>query len=71
MTGRSHVTIRLAAVQAQSLPGQIEANLDLAAGLVEQAAAQSLDSCPTGIVQLWLRAEPGSLGGGRGPGRPR
>ena len=40
MTGRSHVTIRLAAVQAQSLPGQIEANLDLAAGLVEQAAAQ-------------------------------
>jgi N-carbamoylputrescine amidase len=40
MTGRSHVTIRLAAVQVQSLPGQIEANLDHAAGLVGQAAAQ-------------------------------
>ena len=40
MTTSSHVTIRLAAIQAQSLPGQIEANLDHAAGLVEQAAAQ-------------------------------
>jgi N-carbamoylputrescine amidase len=40
MTDRSHVTIRLAAVQARSLPGQLEANLDHAAGLVEQAAAQ-------------------------------
>ena len=38
MTASSHVTIRLAAVQAQSLPGQIEANLDHAAGLVERAA---------------------------------
>ena len=42
MTGRSQVTIRLAAIQARSLPGQIQANLDHAAGLVEQAAA-----CPT------------------------
>jgi N-carbamoylputrescine amidase len=33
-------TIRVAAVQAQSLPGQIEANLGHAAGLVERAAAQ-------------------------------
>ena len=32
MTDRSRVTIRLAAVQAQSLPGQIEASLDHAAG---------------------------------------
>ena len=32
MTGRSRVTIRLAAVQAQSLPGQIEASLGHAAG---------------------------------------
>ena len=39
MTGRSQVTIRLAAIQARSLPGQIQANLDHAAGLVEQAAA--------------------------------
>jgi N-carbamoylputrescine amidase len=34
------VTIRLAAIQARSLPGQIQANLDHGAGLVEQAAAQ-------------------------------
>ena len=40
MTGRSQVTIRLAAIQARSLPGQIQANLDHAAGLVEQAAGE-------------------------------
>ena len=40
MTAGGTTTIRVAAVQAQSLPGQIEANLDHAAGLVEQAAAQ-------------------------------
>jgi predicted amidohydrolase len=40
MTGRGQVTIRLAAIQARSLPGQIDANLDHAAGLVERAAAQ-------------------------------
>jgi predicted amidohydrolase len=40
MTTSSHVTIRLAAIQAHSMPGQVEANLDHAAGLVEQAAAQ-------------------------------
>jgi len=34
------VTIRLAAVQARSLAGQIEANLEHAEGLVEQAAAR-------------------------------
>ena len=39
MTGDGMTTIRVAAVQAQSLPGQIQANLDHAAGLVEQAAA--------------------------------
>ena len=38
MNGR--VTIRLAAVQARSLAGQIEANLEHAEGLVEQAAAR-------------------------------
>ena len=40
MTGGGMTAIRVAAVQAQSLPGQIQANLDHAAGLVEQAAAQ-------------------------------
>jgi len=40
MTTSSHVTIRPAVIQAQSLPGQIDTNLDHAAGLVEQAAGQ-------------------------------
>ena len=40
MTGGSKATIRLAAVQARALPGQIEANLEHAAGLIEQAAGQ-------------------------------
>jgi predicted amidohydrolase len=40
MTAGGVTTIRVAAVQAQSLPGQIQANLDHAAGLVDQAAAQ-------------------------------
>jgi hypothetical protein len=40
MTGGGMTAIRVAAVQAQSLPGQIQANFDHAAGLVEQAAAQ-------------------------------
>ena len=62
--GRSHVTIRLAAVQAQSLPGQIEANLILRPRSWTGCRPGSLDSCPAGIVQLWLCAEPGSLGGG-------
>jgi len=40
MTDRGMTTIRVAAVQAQSLPGQIEVNLDHAAALVEQATAR-------------------------------
>ena len=40
VTGGGVTTIRVAVVQAQSLPGQIQANLDHAAGLVDQAAAQ-------------------------------
>ena len=40
MINGSKVTIRLAAVQNRSLRGQVEANLEHAAGLVEQAAAQ-------------------------------
>jgi predicted amidohydrolase len=40
MINGSKVTIRLAAVQNRSLPGQVEANLEHAAGLVGQAAAQ-------------------------------
>ena len=40
MTGRGTTTIRLAAVQARSAAGQIEANLKHAEGLVEQAAGQ-------------------------------
>ena len=65
------VTIRVAAVQARSLAGQIEANLEHAEGLVEQAAAQGatmvvlpeLFSC--GYVPnrgVWDAAE---AGGGR------
>ena len=40
MTGRSTTTIRLAAIQVRALPGTIGANLEHAAGLVEQAAGQ-------------------------------
>jgi len=40
MTGRGKTTIRLAAVQARSAAGQIEANLKHAERLVEQAAGQ-------------------------------
>ena len=40
MINGSKVTIRLAAIQIRSLPGQVEANLEHAAGLVAQAAAQ-------------------------------
>lgn len=67
MTGRGTTTIRLAAIQAQALPGQIAANLEHAAGLVEQAAGQGaamvilpeLFSC--GYVPnrgVWEAAEP-------------
>lgn len=38
MTARGTTTIRLAAVQARSAAGQVEANLKHAEGLVEQAA---------------------------------
>jgi predicted amidohydrolase len=46
MINGSKVTIRLAAVQNRSLPGQVEANLEHAAGLVEQAAARGDDGSP-------------------------
>jgi predicted amidohydrolase len=39
----SKVTIRPAAVQARPVAGQIEANLEHAAGLVEQAVAKIID----------------------------
>jgi predicted amidohydrolase len=40
MTGYGSTTIRLAAIQASALPGQIAANLKHAEGLIEQAAGQ-------------------------------
>src|SRR6516225_203976 len=40
VTDGSKAPIRLAAVQARALPGQIEANLEHAARLIEQAAGQ-------------------------------
>lgn len=40
MSGTGTVTMRVAAVQARSLPGQVAANLEHATGLTEQAAAQ-------------------------------
>jgi hypothetical protein len=48
VTDGSKAPIRLAAVQARALPGQIEANLEHAARLIEQAAGQ-------GAARTWPR----------------
>jgi predicted amidohydrolase len=67
MSGTDAMTMRVAAVQARSRPGQRAANLEHAAGLTERAAAQGarlvvlpeLFSC--GYVPsrgVWDMAEP-------------
>ena len=48
VTDGSKAPIRLAAVQARALPGQIEANLEHAARLIEQAAGR-------GAARTWPR----------------
>ena len=66
MTDGSKAPIRLAAVQARALPGQIEANLEHAARLIEQAAGQGaamvvlpeLSTCGyVPIRAIWAAAE--------------
>ena len=78
MTASSHVTIRLAAVQARSLPGQIEANLERAARLVELAVGQGAalvvlpELCTCGYVPNRASLAAAEARGGRtGPGAQR
>jgi hypothetical protein len=70
VTARGTMTIRLAAVQARSAAGQVEANLKHAerAGRAGRRSGGH-DGGPARTVQLRLRAKPGGLGRGGGPGR--